>query len=62
LTADTTSDDVQDWDSLMHVTLITHVEREFGIRFTSGQVALLMDVGDLIGLIEQLTAPAGVQP
>jgi acyl carrier protein len=46
----------------MHVTLITHVEREFGIRFTSGQVALLMDVGDLVRLIDQLSATAGVQP
>jgi acyl carrier protein len=62
LTTDTTADDIQDWDSLMHVTLITHVEREFGIRFTSGQVALLMDVGELVSLIDRLSATARVQP
>ena len=49
---ETTAADIEGWDSLMHVTLLLHVEREFGIRFNSTQVATLKDVGQLLDLIE----------
>ncbi len=48
----TTAADIAGWDSLMHVTLLLHVEREFGIRFNTTQVATLKNVGQLIELIE----------
>ncbi len=48
----TTAADVAGWDSLMHVTLLLHVEREFGIRFNTTQVATLKNVGQLVELIE----------
>ena len=50
----TTAKDVEGWDSLQHVTLILHVERAFGVKFTSKQVAKLNSVGELAELIEQL--------
>jgi acyl carrier protein len=40
------------WDSLMHVTLIIAVERSFGVRFKSSEVANLQNVGDLVDLVE----------
>lgn len=49
----TTAAEVGDWDSVMHVTLMLHVEQAFGIRFTSAEVAALSDVGELVDLIEQ---------
>jgi len=52
ITRETTAADVEDWDSLMHVTLIVNVEREFGVRFKSSDVSALASVGDLIALIE----------
>jgi acyl carrier protein len=61
LTLDTSADDIKDWDSLMHVTLVKNVERAFGLRFTSAQVALLTDVGDLVGLIESMRTSASAQ-
>jgi acyl carrier protein len=36
---DMTADDIEGWDSLQHVTLMIRVEKEFGVKFTSGQVA-----------------------
>lgn len=48
---ETTAQDIEGWDSLMHVTLMVNVERAFGIRFTSTEVASLKNVGELVGLI-----------
>jgi acyl carrier protein len=54
----TTAKDIEGWDSLMHVTLIVNVERAFGIKFTSSEVASLKDVGDLLAFIERRLAVA----
>jgi acyl carrier protein len=53
---DTNAEDVEGWDSLMHVTLIVNVEREFGVRFASSEIASLKDVGELMALIEAKAA------
>ena len=52
ITPDTTARDVEDWDSLMHVTLLLTAEQWFDVRFSSFEVAGLKSVGDLIELIE----------
>ncbi|NNF16045.1 MAG: acyl carrier protein [Gammaproteobacteria bacterium] len=44
--------DVEDWDSLMHVNLVLAAEREFGVRFSSTEVAQLVNVGELVDLID----------
>ena len=48
----TRSTDVPGWDSLRHVTLVLHVERAFGIRFSSSEVAMLENAGELQDLVE----------
>jgi acyl carrier protein len=50
---ETSAKDVEDWDSVMHVTLLVNVEKAFQIKFTSAEVARLERVGDLIDLIEE---------
>ncbi len=52
----TTAADVEDWDSLMHVTLIINVEKAFGVRFLSAEVAGLKSVGELVDLIDSKVA------
>jgi acyl carrier protein len=52
VTPRTTAADIEEWDSLMHVTLILNVEKAFSVKFTSSQVAALKSVGDLLALIE----------
>jgi acyl carrier protein len=48
----TTAEDVEGWDSLMHVTLMVRVEKAFGVKFTSSQVANLKNVGQLAELLD----------
>jgi acyl carrier protein len=48
---ETTARDVNGWDSLMHIHLIVAVERKFGIRFGTGEVEKLQNVGDMVRLI-----------
>lgn len=49
---ETTAADVDEWDSLMHVNLVLAAEREFSVRFSSTEVARLLNVGELADLIE----------
>ena len=46
-------DDIEDWDSIEHITLIGAVEDEFKMRFKMGEVSGMKDVGEMIGIIEQ---------
>jgi acyl carrier protein len=52
VTPATTAQDVEGWDSLRHVTLLINVEKAFGVRFKSSEVAALKNVGELISLIQ----------
>lgn len=51
----TNSDDVDEWDSLNHINLVSAIEKEFKIRFALGELMTLKDVGALVDLmIEKL--------
>jgi len=47
----TTSDDIQGWDSLMHINLMFRVEQEFGVEFEGEQMGALANVGELRELL-----------
>lgn len=49
---ETTADDVEDWDSLMHITLISEIEAEFGFKFQMKDVVGMADVGEMLDIIE----------
>lgn len=49
----TTANDIEDWDSLNHITLIDAVESEFGVRFTMGEVSGMKNVGEMAQIIAQ---------
>ena len=51
LTPETTAEDIEDWDSLNHITLMAAVEEEFGVRFTMGQVSGMKNVGEMVEII-----------
>jgi len=53
ISRDTSAKDVAGWDSLTHVTLLVSLERRFGIRFKSSEVADLKNVGDLLDLVDR---------
>ena len=51
VTDTTTSDDIEDWDSLEHINLISAVEQEFGMKFNMGQVVTMKNVGEMADII-----------
>ena len=53
VTQDTTSADIEDWDSLAHINLMDAVENEFGLRFKMREVSSMKNVGDMIRLIAE---------
>ena len=53
---ETCADDIEDWDSLEQINLLTAMEKKFGLKFNLSDVRNLENVGDLLDLIERLTA------
>ncbi len=49
--AETTADDIEDWDSLEHINLVSAVEKEFGVKFTMAQVVGMKNVGEMVDVI-----------
>jgi acyl carrier protein len=54
ITAVTTADDVDGWDSLNHALFLLALERAFSIRFDPEDVIDLQDVGELVALVDRL--------
>lgn len=49
----TTSNDIEGWDSMSHVTMLLAVEDHFNIEFKSFEIASLPNVGTLVNLVEK---------
>ncbi len=47
----TNAEDIEDWDSLNHINLISATEKELKITFALGELAGLKDVAAMIDLI-----------
>ena len=51
VTRDTTANDIDDWDSITHMILISAVEQKFGVKFALGELPTLQNVGDMADTI-----------
>lgn len=51
LTETTTAADVDGWDSLTNMQLITEIEKRFVLRFTFREIMKMKNVGDLCSAI-----------
>lgn len=51
LTPELSADDVEEWDSLLHIAIIVAVEKSFNIRFRVGEVEGTKNVGEFANLI-----------
>lgn len=47
-----TAKDVKGWNSVTHIDMLCEVEDQFGIGFTTAEIAGLARVGQLIDLID----------
>ncbi len=52
LTDTTTANDVDGWESITHMMIISEVEKSFGIKFKLMDLMNMNNVGDLIRTIE----------
>ena len=55
ITRETVSDDIEDWDSLEHINLISAVESTFKMKFKMKEVSTMKNVGEMIDIIAERT-------
>ncbi len=48
---DTTAADIEDWDSLTHITLVGAVEEEFRMKFSMKEVVEMKNVGEMAQIV-----------
>lgn len=53
LTAGSNASNVQDWDSLAHISIVGAIEKEFRTKFTLAELQSLKNVGDMAALVSK---------
>ena len=53
ISRETTADDIDDWDSLAHIELVSNIEKKFSVKFTTAEVMSLENVGEFLDLINE---------
>ncbi len=56
ITSSTSARDVDEWDSISHIEIVTAVEKHFSIRFALVELQALKNVGDMVNLIDKKTS------
>jgi len=54
VTETSSAEDVDGWDSLMHLNLVIALEKRFGIRFSTAEISLMKEEGQNLGTILNL--------
>lgn len=54
LTDETTANDIEDWDSLTHITLISEIEDAFDMKFSMKDILGMKNVGEMLDILEKL--------
>lgn len=52
---ETTAQDINGWDSVMHMTLIDEIEHRFSIKFEMLDVIKTQNVGQMVSVIKRLS-------
>jgi acyl carrier protein len=59
VTPATTASDIEGWDSVSNIEVLIALEREFALRFSTGEMASSANVGQLMELIEMRLRQVG---
>ena len=54
--ASTSAEDIDEWDSISHIELISKLEEGFSVHFGLGELQDLKNVGDMADLIKEKSA------
>jgi acyl carrier protein len=52
----TTAADIDGWDSMAHINLLIAIERRFGVKFSTSEIASLGNRGQNVGSMLRLLA------
>lgn len=50
-----TMEDVEEWESLMHIQLALALEKEFDIKFTTQQIMDMKSIKEIIRIVNEVT-------
>jgi acyl carrier protein len=53
VTPELSADDVEEWDSLLQISLVLGVEKTFNVRFRVGEVEATKNLGEFADLIQR---------
>ena len=53
ITEESSANDVEGWDSMTHVLLLSAIEEQFGIEFNQKEVRKFQTVGDLLDSVNE---------
>lgn len=53
ISENTTASDIDDWDSLMNITLIDEIEKAFSVKFAVEQIINFENCGDIAAAISK---------
>ena len=53
LTDELTANDVDNWDSLSHMVLISEIEQAFAIKFKLRDINKMRNIGDLVTILTE---------
>lgn len=56
LNAETTSEDIDGWDSLANINIIVSIENEFNIKFEMNEITDMKSVGEIVKVIMERAA------
>lgn len=51
LNDETTSEDIEEWDSLAHYQLVEKIESDFNVKFSAFEASSWVDVGEMVDCI-----------
>jgi len=51
--ANTSSSDIEAWDSLAHIQLVMSIENKLGVKFDAAEISQFVDVKSLMDLLSQ---------
>ena len=48
----TSASDIEEWDSLMHITLVVAIEKKFSLNLNAAEIGNLKNVGEFLDLLQ----------